>query len=242
MFGTLAFAGSAAAIAQTAGQPVQGEVQTHTGTPGAQEHTAFPPFDPSHYPSQLLWLAISFGLFYFVIAKIISPRLSGILETRQSRIASDLNEASKMAAEADAAVLAYEKDLATARAKANSIANEAREAAKAKSDEERKALDADLNTKILAAEANIAAIKAKALAEVGGIAEETLASVVELLTGVKISEAEAQKATAAQLSRAGVIQAASASATAKRPAVTPKPATSKLKADMLADAKLVSGK
>ena len=39
------------------------------------------------YPSQLLWLAITFGLFYLFLKRVVVPRIGGILEVRQDRIA-----------------------------------------------------------------------------------------------------------------------------------------------------------
>src|SRR5690554_7282121 len=47
-------------------------------------------------------------------------------EQRQNRIAQDLDEAGRLKAEADAAVETYEKELAAARSKANSIGGTAR--------------------------------------------------------------------------------------------------------------------
>ncbi len=64
----------------------------------------FPPFDSTHFASQLLWLAITFGLFYLLMSKVIIPRIGGILETRHDRIAQDLDEASRLKGEADAAI------------------------------------------------------------------------------------------------------------------------------------------
>ena len=49
------------------------------------------------------------------------PRLGGILEVRADRIAQDLDQAARMKDEADAAVAAYEQELAEASAKANAI-------------------------------------------------------------------------------------------------------------------------
>lgn len=195
MFLTSAFAQSATTTTEPATtpaitDPAAGEVHTETGVPAGEHAAAFPPFDPTHFPSQLLWLAISFGLFYYLIAKIITPQIGGILEERQKRITADLAAANTMKAEADAAIEAYETDLATAKSKANSIATTARDAAKVKADAERSAIEASLAEKISAAEVNIAAIKAKALAEVGGIAEATVASVVEQLTGTTVSSSE----------------------------------------------------
>src|SRR5690606_27801834 len=60
----------------------------------AAEHGgAFPPFDPTFFPSQLLWLAVTFGALYWLSSRVLLPRLSGIIEDRRDRIADDLAEA-----------------------------------------------------------------------------------------------------------------------------------------------------
>ena len=176
-----------------------GELHTETGVAHGEEHGSgvFPPFDASTFPSQLLWLAITFGIFYLVMSKVIVPRIGSILETRHDRIAQDLDEASRLKAEADNAISTYEKELADARAKGNVIATEAREAAKAKADAERLKNEESLNGKIAAAETRIAGIKEKALADVGAIAEETAAAVVEQLIGGKTTKAEISAAVKA---------------------------------------------
>ena len=170
-----------------------GELNTETGVAEHAQPAAsgvFPPFDQTTFASQLLWLAITFGLFYLLMSKVVIPRIGGILETRHDRIAQDLDEASRLKAEADAAIASYEQDLASARAKGNSIASAAREEAKAKADAERAKIEASLQDKIAGAETRIADIKAKALADVGTIAEETTAALVEQLIGSKATKAE----------------------------------------------------
>ena len=174
-----------------AAQPA-GEVNTETGVAHGEAPGSgvFPPFDQTTFASQLLWLAITFGLFYLLMSKVVIPRIGGILETRHDRIAQDLDEASRLKAEADAAIASYEQDLASARSKGNAIASAAREEAKAKADAERAKIEASLQDKIAGAETRIAEIKAKALAEVGSIAEETTAALVEQLLGAKATKAE----------------------------------------------------
>jgi F-type H+-transporting ATPase subunit b len=178
-----------------AAQPA-GEVHTETGVAHGKEAGSgvFPPFDQTTFASQLLWLAITFGLFYLLMSKVIIPRIGGILETRHDRIAQDLDEASRLKAEADAAIASYEQDLASARTKGNAIAAAARDEAKAKADAERAKIEASLQEKIAGAESRIADIKAKALADVGSIAEETTAAVVEQLIGSKATKAEVASA------------------------------------------------
>lgn len=154
----------------------------HTEVPG-ESHGAFPPFNPEYFPSQILWLAITFGLFYLFLQKVVLPRIGGILEVRRDRIAKDLDQAARMKEEADAAVAAYEQELTEAKANANTIGQKARDKARADADVERKRVEAELQAKLDKAEANIASIKAKAMNEVGTIAEDTAATIVRELIG-----------------------------------------------------------
>ena len=199
MFVTTAYALSATAAtdaAATAESAAHNETTT-TAVHEVEHEVPFPPFDPSHFPSQILWLAITFGIFYYLVAKHITPRLSGIIETRESRIAVDLAEATRMKDEADAAVAKYEQELAEARAKGNAIAADAREKAKAEATAERTKLDADISKKITDAEASINEIKNRALSEVATVAEDTAAQIVEQLTGVSVTKADVKSAVSA---------------------------------------------
>jgi F-type H+-transporting ATPase subunit b len=199
MFVTAAYAQSTTTEGAETHDAAAGEVHTETGVAheGGHGSGVFPPFDSSTFASQLLWLAISFGLFYLLMSKVVMPRIGSILETRHDTIARDLDDAARSKAEADAAVAAYEQELTTAKAKGNAIAATAREAAKSKAAADRTSVETSLNDKISAAEARIADIKAKALADVGSIAEETATAVVEQLIGGKVSKAEIASAVKA---------------------------------------------
>ena len=150
---------------------------------GGHGEGMFPPFDASTYPSQILWLAITFGLFYLFLKKVIMPRLGGILDVRENRIAQDIEQANKMKGEADAAVAAYEQELAEARANANVIGQKARDDGKAEAETARKSIEASLEAKLAEAEARVAKVKDTAMQDVGSIAEETAAAIVSALGG-----------------------------------------------------------
>src|SRR5690606_15842199 len=107
----------ASAFAQEAADQAAGEIHTETGVAEHGSEGGFPPFLVETYPSQLLWLAITFGLFYLFLMRVVLPRIGGILEVRRDRIAQDLDQAARMKEEADAAVAAYEQELAEARKK-----------------------------------------------------------------------------------------------------------------------------
>jgi F-type H+-transporting ATPase subunit b len=176
--------------------PAEGQLHTETGVAHDEAHGGgvFPPFDFSTYPSQLLWLVITFGVFYMLMQKVIVPRVGGILENRHDRIAQDLDEAARLKSEADAAIETYERELTAAKAKAGQIASAARDASKAKADAERAAIEAELSAKIAAAESRIADIKARAFAEVDTIAIDTVGTIVEQLIGTKSTAADIKAA------------------------------------------------
>ena len=169
-----------------------GDTGAHTAVPGHGDgHSAgFPPFDTTYYPSQLLWLAITFGLLWYLMAKVIVPRLSEIIETRRDQIARDFEAAQRLKDDTDAAIAKYEQALADARAKAQGIAAETRAELNADVDAKRQAAEGDLAGRLADAETRIAAIKDKAMAEVGGIATEAAEALVERLAGASASRDE----------------------------------------------------
>ena len=58
--------------------------------------TAFPPFDPWHFPSQLFWLVIMFGVLYIALSRFVLPKLGGVIEKRGDTIADSLDEAARL--------------------------------------------------------------------------------------------------------------------------------------------------
>ncbi len=170
--------------------------ETHTET-GAHEKTVFPPFDSTHFASQILWLALTFAAFYLFLSRVVLPRIGGIIETRRDRIATDLDHAARMKQESDDALAAYEQELADAKKQAGSIAQKAQDEAKAKSDAEQAKISAALEKKLNEAEASIAAIKEKAMKEVGTIAEDTATEIVKKIVGGTVDKASISAAVKA---------------------------------------------
>ena len=142
-----------------------------------------PQLDPSTFLPQLFWLAIIFGLLYFVMSRVALPEIAAVLEERRKRIAGDLDRAADLKARADEAVAAYEQRLAEARMRAEALARETRDRLNAEAEERRKALEAQLNERLAAAEARIQTLKTQAMSSVQAIAAEAAGTIVEQLTG-----------------------------------------------------------
>jgi F-type H+-transporting ATPase subunit b len=160
---------------------------------------AFPPFAQETFASQLVWLAITFVALYLLISRIAVPRIGGILEERARRIEGDFAAAQKMKDESEAALAAYEKSLAEARGKAQTIGTEIRDKLHAEGEERRKALEAKLNAQLADSEKQIATTKAAAMSNVRGIAIDTAGAIVERLTGTAPATPAVQAAVDAAL-------------------------------------------
>jgi len=165
-------------MANPAPQATTAEVGQQSGG-----HANFPPFDSSTFPSQILWLAITFGALYYYMSKRFLPQVGGVIEARRARIAKDLDDATKLQQQADAAAAAHEKALADARSKAQSLAQAARDQLAAEADAKRKALEQDLAAKLAIAEEQIATTRAQAMTNVASIATEATGAIVARLIG-----------------------------------------------------------
>ncbi|HEX4408043.1 MAG TPA: F0F1 ATP synthase subunit B' [Xanthobacteraceae bacterium] len=143
----------------------------------------FPPFQSEHYPSQLVWLTISFVLLYVLMSKIALPRIAAIMADRSKRVGDDLAAAERLKEQSNAAHAAYEKALADARSRAQGIASSTREQQTREAEAANKTLEAQLNEQLAAAERSIAATRTTAMGHVRGIAADTASAIVERLIG-----------------------------------------------------------
>jgi F-type H+-transporting ATPase subunit b len=173
------FYGEASPMAQ--GNAKQIESIEH---PSGNESIKFPPFDKQSFPSQLVWLVLSFVALYLLMSRIALPRIGSLLEARNKQVEAELNEANRLKVESDEMNAAYQQALADARGRAQALAKEAHEQAAAQAEELRKKMNAEHNARIAEAEKAIAARQSTAMANVESIVTEITSAIVGKLTGV----------------------------------------------------------
>ncbi|MCC6598250.1 MAG: hypothetical protein IT559_05635 [Alphaproteobacteria bacterium] len=83
--------------------------------------SGLPQMDPTWFPSQIFWLALTFLALYFVFARKILPNLSSTIENRRSQIQGDLDSAQHLKEEAASVRNAYETILNEAREKCTEL-------------------------------------------------------------------------------------------------------------------------
>jgi F-type H+-transporting ATPase subunit b len=155
-----------------------------TGHTESSGKAGFPPFQSETFASQLVSFAIAFILLYLIVSKIALPRVGSVLAERQGAIEGDIAEAQRLKNESDAALKAYETELADARAKAQAIGAEIRDKLNAQADAERKTLEDSLSAKLAGAEQTIAATRQSAMGNVRTIAADAASAIVQRLTGI----------------------------------------------------------
>ena len=163
-------------------------------TEAPKKEGGFPPFDTTTFPSQLFWLAITFGFLFTVLWRAAGPKINAAITNRRGAINGAIAEASKARAEAEAAQAGYEAALSGARARGNALAEETRQKLNAEIAKAKAAADIQAHDAMAAAEARIATTRETAKGHVKTAARDAAIAIVERLTGDKVS---AEDATAA---------------------------------------------
>src|SRR6202521_2219126 len=170
-------------MAESHGEAKGQKTGAHTEADGGHGGR-FHPFDSSTFASQVVSLVIAFVALYLIVSRIALPRVGSVIDARQNVIEGDLAEAQKLRDESDAALKAYENELAAARTRAQAISAETREKLNAAAEAERKTLEERLTVKLAEAEKPIASTREAAMRNVRGIAADAAAAIVQRLTGL----------------------------------------------------------
>jgi F-type H+-transporting ATPase subunit b len=151
------------------------------------------------FAPQLVWLAITFLALYVILSRLVLPRIAGTLAGRDNRLQGDLAQAEKLRADAEAALVAYQKTMSDARAAAQAELKQAAAEMAAEAAKRESAFAAEVNAQVKAAESTIAAAKQAALAGVRNVASEAAQELVARLAGIEPApEAVAAAVDAAQ--------------------------------------------
>ena len=149
--------------------------------------------------SQLFWLAIVFGLIFFVIGRGMLPKIQSTVDAREKKISDDLERAQVARSAAEETEAAWRARMDAARSEAAKVAEEARQ--KSARDTEAKVGKAaeKIALKVEAAEQQIREALGSARSEIEGVAAEITQEMVARLTGLKVDQKEAAEAVKAEM-------------------------------------------
>ncbi|WP_341899222.1 F0F1 ATP synthase subunit B' [Ferrovibrio terrae] len=160
-----------------------------------------PQLETATFLPQLVWLLISFAILYLLMAKLALPRVAEVVDGRRKRLEHDLEEAARLKRDTEKAIADYEQALASARAKAQTIAGETRTRIAAEQAAVRAKLEAEITERTKAAEASILVAKQQALASLQSVAAQAASDVVARLSGTAPSNDAVEAAVAQALAK-----------------------------------------
>lgn len=159
-----------------------------------------PQLDASTFVPQLVWLTITFIALYFIMAKVVIPKIADVLQDRQERIDDDLEKAEKLRNDAADVLEAYEKTIAEGRSQAQTILREAADRMDAEAAERQAALAERLSQQTTEAEVRIEAAKKEALDNILSVSAEAAQAAALRISGSDVSQSEAEAAVQSVLS------------------------------------------
>lgn len=154
---------------------------------------------PEIYASQIFWLAIVFGLLFFVIGRGMLPKIQATVDSRDARIAEDLAGAERARGEADEIEAAYRARVEEARSEALRVTQASKQDVAREAEVQIKAADAEIHAKTSAAEDQIRQASQAAMQQVEEVAAEIAQDLVVKLAGVQVDRARAAQAVKAAL-------------------------------------------
>ena len=153
----------------------------------ASESGGMPQLDPEFWFSQIFWLVITFGVLYFVLSKLILPRISENLETRKSQILDNLELAEKQRNQSEAKLKEFDNIILKSKIDAKNLFNDSRKKLLDDISKKRKKLDEEIDKEIKIVENEIDELKRKSPEKINKIAIETSSDLINQLIGAKVN-------------------------------------------------------
>ena len=153
----------------------------------ASESGGMPQLDPEFWFSQIFWLVITFGILYFVLSKLILPKISENLETRKSQILDNLELAEKQRNQSEAKLKEFDNIILKSKIDAKNLFNDSRKKLLDDISKKRKKLDEEIDKEIKIVENEIDELKRKSPEKINKIAVETSSDLINQLIGAKVN-------------------------------------------------------
>jgi len=166
---------------------------------GGGESVGMPQLDFATFPNQIFWLVVALVVVFFIVSKVILPRIGGVLEERHSVISDYISQAADFKKQAEEAEADYEAALAQARAEAQAIGLETKAGIQKELDKAIAKADAEIAAKTAESEKAIAAVRASAVENVREVATATTAEIVAALMPSVSDDAAVKKAVTARM-------------------------------------------
>ncbi len=154
------------------------------GADAAHGSGGLPQFDPTSFPSQWFWLAVTFAIMYLVFSRRSLPAISSVIENRREHVQNDLETADRLRNEAETVQNAYETGLDSARDESTRLVTGAIEDMKRDAENANNRLREKTEQDVAALEQRLAAAGTAARADMETIAAEVAHLAAEKIFGI----------------------------------------------------------
>lgn len=152
-----------------------------------------PQLDVSTYPSQLLWLFVTFLTLYLILSTLVIPRISRFLVERSEAIGGKLREASLLRQEAEVLLNDYEKIMEDARVEARHHYMQVADRVAKRVSQEQKEMVEHVNETIRVAEQDLLHERAKLEKELAPDSLDVAKDILKKLAGLSYTKEELKK-------------------------------------------------
>lgn len=142
-----------------------------------------PQLDTTTFSSQLFWLGISFVVLYCILAYFLVPKISGVLENRETIREKNINTASSYREEAEGLLVEYEKLLAETRKEAHEKYQSVVTMTAHEMGEKKKDMLDKLQERLHIAEQDLYRARMEASQDIHSVAQEIAGDILQKLTG-----------------------------------------------------------
>lgn len=149
---------------------------------------------PTIFWSQLFWLAVVFGILFFVIGRGMLPKIEATVDDREAKVAGDLAAAERARREADVTEEEYRARIDAGRVEALKVTAAAKQDSARAVEARLKHVDEAIRAKTEAAEAALRVATRSALDNIEGVAAEAAQDIVARLAGLSVGKSEAARA------------------------------------------------
>lgn len=168
----------------------------------AQEKGGFPQLDTSTYSSQVFWLFISFALLYLLMSRLALPRITEVIDLRQTQINCNLDRAATINDEAQKARDAFQAILTDAQDNARTAISTVEQKAAERHAQDAARFAEHARGRVATAEAAIAQARADAMHSLADISAEVAADMANKVGRLHLSKADALPTVKSLLNKA----------------------------------------
>ena len=155
-----------------------------------------PQLNPEFFVSQLFWLVVTFSFLLLFLWRISLPRISSVLEKRESKINNDVDTAKQMQIEAEEIQKQIEQQLLKVREENLNLIKDSSKNFQNKTTEQLNKLDNELNIKINESAAIIQKNKKDSLKKINEEIHDITKLIITKLTSLPIGNDEIKNAVA----------------------------------------------